>query len=55
MGCTESGQGRRQKDNENSAPELEEHATKTYDIRALWQQNLDLGMFSPASSQIGLG
>ena len=31
-----------------SARELEEQDTKTYDIRALWKRNLDLGMISLA-------
>lgn len=38
-----------------SARELEKQASKTYDIRALWQRNLDLGMISSANSQGGLG
>ena len=38
-----------------SARELDEQAKQTYDIRALWKQNLDLGMISPANSQVGLG
>ena len=37
-----------------SARELEKQASKTYDIRALWQRNLDLGMISFADSQGGL-
>ena len=37
-----------------SARELEKEATKSYDIRALWQRNHDPGMISP-SSQVGLG
>ena len=38
-----------------SARELDEQAKQTYDIRALWKQNLDLGMISPANSQVRLG
>lgn len=33
---------------------MEKEATKSYDIRALWQRNRDLGMIFP-SSQVGLG
>lgn len=38
-----------------SARELEEQATKTYDNRALLQRNRNLGMISPANSQVRLG
>ena len=38
-----------------SARELDEQAKQTYDIRALRKRNLDLGMISPANSQVGLG
>ena len=38
-----------------SARELEEQASKTYDISALWQRNRGLGMISFANSQIKLG
>ena len=43
------------KKQQKSSRELEEQAIKTYDIRALWQQNRDLDMISPANSQVGLG
>ncbi len=39
---------------QKSARELEKEASKTYDIRALWQQSKDLGMSSSANSQVGL-
>lgn len=38
-----------------SARELEKQASKTYDIRALWQRNHDLRMISSANSQGRLG
>ena len=38
-----------------STRELEKQASKTYDIRALWQRNIELGMASTANSQVGLG
>lgn len=37
-----------------STRELEKQASKTYDIRALWKQNIELGMASSANSQVGL-
>lgn len=48
------GQRQHQKDSENLL-ELDEQAKQTYDIRALWKQNIDLGMISPGNSQVGLG
>ena len=33
-----------------STRELEKQASKTYDLRALWQQNIELGMASPFQS-----
>lgn len=38
---------------QKSARELEKEASKTYDIRALWQRSKDLGMSSSANSQVG--
>lgn len=38
-----------------SARELNKQAKQTYNIRALWKRNLDLGMVSPANSQDGIG
>ena len=38
-----------------STKELEKQASKTYDIKALWQRNIELGMASTANSQVGLG
>lgn len=38
-----------------STRELEKQASQTYDIRALWQRNIELGMASTANSQVGLG
>ncbi len=37
-----------------STRELEKQASKTYDIRALWQRNIELGMASTANSQVEL-
>ncbi len=37
-----------------SARELEKQASKTYDIRVLWQRNIELGMASTVNSQVGL-
>lgn len=37
-----------------STRELEKQASKTYDIRVLWQRNIELGMASTANSQVGL-
>ena len=39
---------------QKSARELEKEASKTYDIRALWQRSQDLGMISTANSHVGL-
>ena len=36
------------------AQELEKKTSNTYNIRALWQQSIDLGMNSSANSQAGL-
>jgi len=35
--------------------ELEKQVSQTYDIRALWQRNIEIGMASTANSQVGLG
>lgn len=39
---------------QKSTRELKNEASKTYDIRALWQRNKDLGMSSSANNQAGL-
>ncbi len=40
---------------QKSTRELEKQASQTYDIRALWQRNIEIGMASIANSQVGLG